>query len=40
MYHYVMTRDFPYTLGCFRGVPMRNALPPLGVTAPPEQPCM
>ena len=39
MYHYVMTRDFPYTLGCFRGTPARNALPPLSFDAPPEQPC-
>lgn len=21
MYHYVLTRDYPYTIGCFRGVP-------------------
>jgi hypothetical protein len=40
MYHYVMTRDFPYTLGCFRGKPTRNAFPPLGTAAPPEQPCL
>ena len=29
MYHYVMTRDFPYTLTCFRGAPNYNAFPPL-----------
>jgi YHYH protein len=23
MYHYVMTVDFPYSLGCFRGTPVR-----------------
>ncbi len=23
VYHYVMTREFPYTLGCFRGSPVR-----------------
>lgn len=39
MYHYVMTRDFPYTVGCFRGIAKRNALPPLSTTAPPEQAC-
>ena len=22
MYHYTMTRDYPYTIGCFRGVPV------------------
>ncbi len=37
MYHYVLTRDFPYTVTCFRGVPVRNAFPPLP-GAPPEQP--
>ena len=37
MYHYVLTRDFPYTIACFRGVPTRNAFPPLP-GAPPEQP--
>ncbi|MGH7634912.1 MAG: YHYH protein, partial [Gemmatimonadaceae bacterium] len=21
MYHYVLTRDYPYTVGCFRGTP-------------------
>ncbi len=35
MYHYVLTRDFPYTLGCFRGTPTRNAFPALP-GAPPE----
>jgi hypothetical protein len=29
MYHYVMTRDFPYTLTCFRGKPNYEAFPPL-----------
>lgn len=37
MYHYVLTRDFPYTIACFKGVPVRNAFPPLP-GAPPEQP--
>jgi len=23
MYHYVLTREYPYTVGCFRGVPVR-----------------
>jgi hypothetical protein len=23
MYHYVLTREYPYTLGCFRGTPVR-----------------
>jgi hypothetical protein len=35
MYHYVMTRDFPYTVSCFRGSPTRNAFPPLP-GAPPQ----
>lgn len=25
MYHYVLTREYPYTLGCFRGYPIRTA---------------
>lgn len=29
MYHYVLTRDFPYTISCFRGTPTRNAFPAL-----------
>jgi hypothetical protein len=37
MYHYVLTRDFPYTVACFRGIPTRNAFPPLP-GAPSEQP--
>lgn len=28
MYHYVLTRDYPYTLGCFRGKPTYVPLPP------------
>ncbi len=24
MYHYVSTYDFPYTLGCYRGIPLRS----------------
>jgi hypothetical protein len=35
MYHYVMTRDFPYTVACFRGMPTRNAFPALP-GAPPQ----
>ena len=35
-YHYVMTRDFPYTVACFRGTPIRNAFPPLP-GAPPQR---
>lgn len=35
MYHYVLTRDFPYSVGCFRGTPTRNAFPPLP-GAPPQ----
>lgn len=23
MYHYVLTREYPYTVGCFRGTPVR-----------------
>jgi hypothetical protein len=33
MYHYVLTRDFPYSIGCFRGIPAHIPLPP-----PPENP--
>jgi len=29
MYHYVLTRDFPYSVSCFRGKPTRNAFPAL-----------
>ena len=36
MYHYVMTRDFPYTVACFRGTPTRSAFPPLP-GAPPQR---
>ncbi|HEY6280517.1 MAG TPA: hypothetical protein VIW72_01815, partial [Burkholderiales bacterium] len=25
MYHYVLTREYPYTVGCFRGTPLRVA---------------
>jgi hypothetical protein len=35
MYHYVMTRDFPNTVACFRGTPTRNAFPALP-GAPPQ----
>jgi hypothetical protein len=35
MYHYVMTRDFPYTVSCFAGTPTRNAFPALP-GAPPQ----
>ena len=35
MYHYVMTRDFPYSVACFRGTPTRNAFPALP-GAPPQ----
>ncbi len=27
MYHYVLTRDYPYTIGCFRGTPAALAMP-------------
>jgi hypothetical protein len=27
MYHYVMTRDFPYSISCFRGTPVRTFPP-------------
>lgn len=23
MYHYVLTLEYPYTIGCFRGTPVR-----------------
>jgi hypothetical protein len=35
MYHYVLTRDFPYSVACFRGTPTRSAFPPLP-GAPPQ----
>ncbi|WP_407166058.1 YHYH protein [Bradyrhizobium sp. ORS 111] len=28
MYHYVLTRDYPYTIGCFRGIPTRVPITP------------
>jgi len=24
IYHYVLTREYPYTIGCFRGTPVRT----------------
>jgi YHYH protein len=33
MYHYVMTREYPYTVGCFRGRPARVQ----GAARPPER---
>ncbi len=33
MYHYVLTRDYPYTIGCFRGIPTYVPLPPPPLTA-------
>ena len=35
IYHYVLTRDFPYSVSCFKGMPTRNAFPPLP-GAPPQ----
>lgn len=35
MYHYVLTRDFPYSVACFRGTPTREAFPRLP-GAPPQ----
>jgi hypothetical protein len=35
MYHYVLTRDFPYSVACFKGTPTRSAFPPLP-GAPPQ----
>jgi len=45
MYHYVLTREYPYTLGCFKGIPVEvssvNELPhpppsgPDGLDVPP-----
>jgi hypothetical protein len=34
MYHYVLTRDFPYSIACFRGKPASIPLPP--PPPPPE----
>lgn len=33
MYHYVLTREYPYTVGCFRGVPIQTR----GHQQPPQQ---
>ncbi len=33
-YHYHVTREFPYTIGCFRGVPKRPAAPKPAPPAP------
>jgi YHYH protein len=30
IYHYVLTRDYPYTIGCFRGTPIRMPRGPGG----------
>ncbi len=36
-YHYVATLEYPYTIGCFRGTPVRTA-PPGGGGGPPGGP--
>jgi hypothetical protein len=36
MYHYVLTREYPYTIGCFRGTPVR--VPSTGRMAPNGRP--
>lgn len=33
MYHYVLTRDFPYTISCFRGTPTRVPIRPSSTVA-------
>ncbi|GAC1330718.1 MAG: hypothetical protein NVSMB13_18860 [Mycobacteriales bacterium] len=33
MYHYVMTADYPYSIGCFKGAPVRGA----GASGGPRQ---
>ena len=44
MYHYVLTREYPYTVGCFRGTPARmqarsdSGLPPGKGAGGPRQP--
>ena len=41
IYHYVLTREFPYTLGCFRGTPVRmprKSPPPARGFGPPPPP--
>lgn len=47
IYHYVLTREYPYTLGCFKGTPVRAAMeccppprrgPPPGGLRPPPPP--
>jgi hypothetical protein len=43
MYHYVLTRDFPYSVSCFRGTPVSSSFPalppPLPDTGPEPPPC-
>lgn len=39
MYHYVLTREYPYTIGCFRGTPIRVASRPgAWGNSPPNMP--
>ena len=38
MFHYVLTREYPYTVGCFHGTPLplpRQGLPPGRGFGPP-----
>jgi len=42
MYHYVLTREYPYTVGCFRGSPVHlqteeHGMPPRGERQPPVE---
>lgn len=35
MYHYVLTHEYPYTVGCFKGTPVKNSLQENGF--PPKE---
>ena len=37
MYHYVMTREYPYTVGCFRGTPARMQRARMEGGGPPQK---
>jgi hypothetical protein len=40
LYHYHATWEYPYTIGCYRGTPIKVARPPKPDAAPPEPPLL
>lgn len=38
MYHYVLTRDYPYSPSCFRGTPVKDNFPERPKPPQPDQP--